>query len=98
MFRRRFRNQAAMACRSAVKAPKRLTRGGKTMGTLGTASNGDATVLGGTQTHNSVWFARFQRKSIVVSRSLEMVELTMALFAKFHVNGNDAALLVSLHL
>ncbi len=33
------------------------------------------------------WFARFRRKSIVVSKSLEMVELTMALFARFHVNG-----------
>jgi len=33
------------------------------------------------------WFARFRRKTIVVSRSLRMVELTMALFAKFHVNG-----------
>lgn len=34
------------------------------------------------------WFARFRRKSIVVSKTLEMVDLTMALFAKFHVNGN----------
>lgn len=33
------------------------------------------------------WFARFRRKSIVVSKSLHMVELTMALFARFHVNG-----------
>ncbi len=33
------------------------------------------------------WFARFRRKSVVVSRSLRMVELTMALFARFHVNG-----------
>ena len=33
-------------------------------------------------------FARFKRKSIVVSKSLEMVDLTMALFAKLHVNGN----------
>jgi len=33
------------------------------------------------------WFARFRRKSLVVSRSLRMVELTMALFARFHVNG-----------
>ena len=33
------------------------------------------------------WFARFRRKSIVVSKSLEMVDLTMALFARFHVNG-----------
>lgn len=34
------------------------------------------------------WFARFRRKSIVVSKSLQMVELTIALFARFHVNGN----------
>jgi len=33
------------------------------------------------------WFARFRRKSIVVSKSVRMVELTMALFARFHVNG-----------
>ncbi len=34
------------------------------------------------------WFARFWRKSIVISKSLEMADLTMALFAKFHVNGS----------
>lgn len=34
------------------------------------------------------WFARFMRKSIVVSKTLEMVDLTMALFARFHVNGS----------
>lgn len=34
------------------------------------------------------WFARFRRKSIVVSKTLEMVNLTMALFARFHVNGS----------
>jgi len=33
------------------------------------------------------WFARCRRKSLVVSKSLQMVELTMALFARFHVNG-----------
>ena len=32
------------------------------------------------------WFARFRRKSIVVSKTLEMVELTMALFVAIHVN------------
>ena len=43
------------------------------------------------------WFARFRRKSIVVSKTLEMVDLTMALFAKFHVNGSwkNIAALVS---
>ena len=30
------------------------------------------------------WFARFRRRTCVVSRSLEMVDLTVALFAKFH--------------
>lgn len=34
------------------------------------------------------WFARFRRKSIVVSKSMEMIDLTMALFARFHINGN----------
>jgi IS1 family transposase len=33
------------------------------------------------------WFARFKRKSPVVSKSLRMVDLTMSLFARFHVNG-----------
>ena len=32
------------------------------------------------------WFARFRRKSKVVSKSKEMVELTLALFAKLRVN------------
>ena len=47
-------------------------------------------------TPNRHWFARFKRKSIVVSKSLEMVDLTMALFAKFHVNGDDRLLLNAL--
>jgi IS1 family transposase len=34
------------------------------------------------------WFARFGRKTCVVSRSLQMVDLTMALYAKFWVNGS----------
>jgi len=34
------------------------------------------------------WFARFRRKTCVVSRSLQMVDLTMFLFARFHVNGS----------
>ena len=29
------------------------------------------------------WFGRFKRKSIIVSKSKEMVDLTMTLFAKF---------------
>ena len=34
------------------------------------------------------WFGRFKRKSIIVSKSVEMVDLTIVLFAKFRVNGN----------
>ena len=37
---------------------------------------------------NRHWFARFKRKSKVVSKSKEMVDLTMALFAKLRVNGS----------
>src|SRR2546428_8826553 len=48
------RNQAAMACRSAVKVPKRRTLGGKTAGAPGTEACGDETAPGGTQTHRSV--------------------------------------------
>lgn len=36
---------------------------------------------------NRHWFARFKRKSKVVSKSIEMVDITMGLFAKFRVNG-----------
>ena len=36
------------------------------------------------------WFGRFKRRSIVVSKSKEMVDLTMALFARFRVNGDVA--------
>jgi len=39
------------------------------------------------------WFARFRRKSIVVSKTVEMVDLTMALFARFHVNGSMSELI-----
>ena len=34
------------------------------------------------------WFGRFKRKSIIVSKGVEMVNLTIALFARFRVNGN----------
>ena len=39
------------------------------------------------------WFGRFKRQSIIVSTSKEMVDFTMALFAKFWVNGKQDALL-----
>ena len=37
---------------------------------------------------NRHWFARFHRRTKVVSKSREMVDLTMALFARFRVNGD----------
>ena len=39
------------------------------------------------------WFGRFKRKSIIVSKSVEMVALTIALFARFRVNGNVSDIL-----
>jgi IS1 family transposase len=39
------------------------------------------------------WFGRFKRQSIIVSTSKEMVDLTMALFARFWINGNQDELL-----
>lgn len=39
-------------------------------------------------TRNRHWFGRFKRKSIVVSKTKRMVEATMALFARFRVNGD----------
>jgi insertion element IS1 protein InsB len=39
------------------------------------------------------WFGRSKRKSIIVSKAQEMVDLTMALFAQFWVNGNQDELL-----
>jgi IS1 family transposase len=38
------------------------------------------------------WFARFRRRTCVVSRSVEMVDLTMFLFAYFHVNCKKSKL------
>ena len=34
------------------------------------------------------WFGRFRRKSIIVSKSVQMVDITIALFAKFRVKGS----------
>jgi IS1 family transposase len=45
---------------------------------------------------NRHWLARFKRKSMVVSKSLEMIDLTMALFGKFHVNRDEHLLLNAL--
>jgi insertion element IS1 protein InsB len=42
------------------------------------------------------WLGRFKRKSIIVSKSKEMVDLTIALFAKFWVNGTQDKLIALL--
>ena len=34
------------------------------------------------------WFGQFKRKSIIISKSMEMVDLTIALFTRFRVNGD----------
>jgi IS1 family transposase len=36
-------------------------------------------------TPNRHWFVRFKRKAIIVSKSREMVNSTLVLFAKLHV-------------
>ena len=36
------------------------------------------------------WFGRLKRKSMIISRAKDMVDLTMALFARFWGNGNVA--------
>ena len=56
-------------------------------------SKRETTAMERHHTPNRHWFARFKRKSIVVSKSLEMIELTRGLFATFHVNGDDYLLL-----
>jgi len=39
------------------------------------------------------WFGRFKRKTIIVSKSIQMVDATLALFATFWVNGSHEHLL-----
>jgi IS1 family transposase len=34
------------------------------------------------------WFARFRRRTCVISRSLLMIDLSVMLYAKFHVNNS----------
>jgi IS1 family transposase len=36
------------------------------------------------------WFGRFKRGAIIVSKSKDMVDLTMALLTRFRVNGDVA--------
>jgi insertion element IS1 protein InsB len=33
------------------------------------------------------WFARFRQRTCVVSKTIEMVDATIALFAAYHVNS-----------
>ena len=48
----------------------------------------DETVLSeGNHARLRHWFARFRRRTVVVSRSAAMVDRTMALFAHYHCNG-----------
>jgi insertion element IS1 protein InsB len=44
------------------------------------------------------WIGRFRRKTCIVSRSAEMVDLTMFLFAFFHVNNPIQKLVNLLHV
>ena len=39
------------------------------------------------------WCGRFRRKTCMVSRSIQMVDLTVSLFARFHVNGQREEIL-----
>lgn len=39
------------------------------------------------------WLAAFRRRSIVISKSLKILEATLALFAFYHVNNNFSDLL-----
>jgi insertion element IS1 protein InsB len=48
----------------------------------------DETVLSeGNHARLRHWFARFRRRTVVVSKSAAMVERTVALFAQYHCNG-----------
>src|SRR5512135_3412286 len=38
------------------------------------------------------WLARFRRRTVVVSKSVEMVDLSIALFARFRINGSASEL------
>ena len=39
------------------------------------------------------WLGRFHRRTVIVSRSIEMVNLSIALFAHYRVNGKIESLL-----
>jgi insertion element IS1 protein InsB len=38
------------------------------------------------------WFARFRRRTCVVSKAIAMVDVTIALFAAYHINGTGTKL------
>jgi insertion element IS1 protein InsB len=38
--------------------------------------------------HQRHWFGRCKRKPIIISKSKDIVDLTMALFTRFRVNGD----------
>jgi insertion element IS1 protein InsB len=38
------------------------------------------------------WFARFRRRTCVVSKAMAMVDATLALFAAYHINGTGPKL------
>ena len=42
------------------------------------------------------WLVAFRRRSIVVTKSIENLEKTMALFARFRINGSIDALIALL--
>ena len=39
------------------------------------------------------WFGRFRRRTLIVSKSIQMVDVTLALFATFWVNGSQEHLI-----
>ena len=43
------------------------------------------------------WFARFRRKSLVVSKSKEAISITLKLFSALHVNGGINKLIDVFH-
>jgi hypothetical protein len=47
------------------------------------------TALHPTPLNATHWFARFRRRTCIVSRSVEMVEAAMALFAFYHCNDGN---------
>jgi Transposase and inactivated derivatives, IS1 family len=55
---------------------------------LDVATKTDTVHIERNNSDNQRWLGRFQRRSKIVSKSLEMADLSMALFAKFRVNGS----------